>query len=198
MNVGHSKSRCPQLFHIQYSLPPWTIHSITYPPASQKLREIKLNHVDKQTPCVLQNYLPILSHLKMNTLRAGQPRNLGSFTGKGKSIALSQFARLALGLTQSYLQWLMEINGQAMKLTAHLNLAPRLKVHGAISPLHHKLSYLVQGLPFLSFYVANFATPSFASYVMGDITFVYTHNASSLQFSGWKLLVCRTVMISSY
>jgi len=84
----------------------------------------------------------------MNTLRGGQPRNLGSFTGKGKNIALSQFARLALGPTQSPLQWLMEISGQAMKLTAHLNLAPRSKVHGAISPLHHKFHILYRDCTF--------------------------------------------------
>jgi hypothetical protein len=82
----------------------------------------------------------------MNTLRAGQPRNPGSFQGKGKNIALPRFARLALGPIQSPLQWLMEISGQGMKLTAHLNLAPRSRVHGAISLLFPRPSCLVQGL----------------------------------------------------
>lgn len=44
----------------------------------------------------------------------------------------------------------MEISGRGIKLTAHLNLAPRSRVHGAISPLTHRPSYIVQEL-YLSF-----------------------------------------------
>jgi len=79
-------------------------------------------------------------------LRAGQTRNLGSIRGKGKNIALAQFARPVLGPTQSSLHWLMEISGRSMKLTAHLNLALRSRVNGAISPLTHGPSYIVQEL----------------------------------------------------
>jgi hypothetical protein len=103
-----------------------------------------LNHIDKRILCVLQNYLPILSHLKVNTLRAGQTRNHGSITGKGKNSALPQFARPLLGPTKYPLHWLMEISGRGMRLTAHLNLARRSRVHGAISPLTHRPSYIVQ------------------------------------------------------
>jgi len=127
-----------KLFHVNYSSPPRAMHSITYQPASRKLWEIKLNHKDKRTPCVLRNYLPILSHLNVNTLRAGQTRILGSITGKGKHMDLPQFARPVLGPTQSPLHCLLEIRGRDMKLTAHLNLAPRSRVHGAISPLTHR------------------------------------------------------------
>jgi hypothetical protein len=102
--------------------------------------------MDKRTPCVIQNYLIILSHLKVDTLRARQTRNLGSITGKGKNIALPQFARPVLGPTQYPLHWLMEIRGRGMKPTAHLNLAQRSRVHGAITPLTHRPSYIVQEL----------------------------------------------------
>jgi hypothetical protein len=57
-----------------------------------------------------------------------------------------QFARSVQGATQSPLHWLMEISGRGMKLTAHLNLAPRSRVHGAIYPPTHRPSYIVQVL----------------------------------------------------
>jgi hypothetical protein len=98
-----------------------------------------LSHINRTISCVLQNYLPCLSHLKVTTLRAGQWGNRGSNTGKGKNSPFS-------GPIQSPVQWVMEISGRGMKLTTHLNLLPRSRVHGAISPLPHMPSWLVQGL----------------------------------------------------
>ena len=57
--------------------------------------------------------------------------------------------------------------------------------------------YCTRTVPFPSICMAHFATPCFASYIMIDITFAYICNASSPQFSSWKLLVHRIAIISS-
>jgi hypothetical protein len=143
MNFGHSESRCAQLFDIKYSSPPRAVHSITYQPASQKLWEIKLNHIDPLCSTKLSAN-PVTSESEYT--KGWTNEESWFYYRQGKNIALPQFARPVLRPTQSRLHWLMEISGRRMKLTAHLNLAPRTRVHGTISPLIRRPSSIVQEL----------------------------------------------------
>jgi hypothetical protein len=98
-----------------------------------------LSHINRPIPCVLQNYLPCLSHLKVTTMRAGQRGNLCSNAGEVKNISFLQAHPVSslMGNRDSV---------RSMQLTTRINPVPKSRMHGAIPPLPHMPSWLVQGL----------------------------------------------------
>jgi hypothetical protein len=123
-------------------------------------------------------------------LRGGRPRGRSSSAGRVKNVILFAASTLALGPTQSSIQWVpgaLSLSGRCVKLTTHLQLVPSSRKRGSIHPLSHTSSWrntkLVKQrdkflIPF------NFISTDFITEMSHDETLAPSLQKSSGYFEG--------------